>query len=274
MIAPSPYRNPETVDVYRRITAPGQFAEAARDLTERLHLSEGARVLDVGTGTGVVAERAVQYVGNSGLIIGVDASIEMLRAATQALRYPVVAGALPSLPFRDEVFDVAAAGFVISHVTDYKRALRDIARVCKDRGRIGVTAWGALPNPAGQLWTEVACRFVPPDDLNSAFLAHIPWDGLFSEPARLRNALEDAGLKSVSIDTRIYRCRMSTADFLLSRDASIQGSILDERLTVERRREFRNEVAEAFAARFGVSVEYDRDVHFAVGTKAEPPTAQ
>ena len=61
---------------------------------------------------------------------------------------------------------------------------------------------------------------------------------------------------------------MSTADFLLSREASIQGSILDERLTVERRREFKNEVVEAFAARFGVSVEYDRDVHIAVGTKA------
>ena len=254
--------------MYRRITAPGQFAEAARDLIERLQPSEGARILDVGTGTGIVAERAIPHIGISGLIIGVDASIEMLRAARQAPRYPVVAGALPSLPFLDEAFDVVAAGFVISHVADYKRALRDIARVCRDRGRIGVTAWGSLPNPAGQLWTEVACRFVPPDDLDSAFQAHIPWDSLFSEPARLRNALEDAGFASVSIDTRIYRCRMSTVDFLLSREASIQGSVLDQRLTVERRREFRNEVAEAFAARFGVSVEYDRDVHIAVGTKA------
>src|SRR5439155_9462835 len=236
LIPTSPYRNSKTVDVYRRITGPGQFADAARGLIELLQPSEGARVLDVGTGTGIVAERAIQRVGISGLIIGVDASIEMLRAARQALRYPVVAGALPSLPFRDQTFDVAAAGFVISHVADYKLALRDIARVCRDGGRIGVTAWGSLPNPAGQLWTEVACRFVPRDDLDSAFQAHIPWDASFSEPARLRNALEDAGLASVSIDTRIYRCRMSTADFLLSREASIQGSILDERLTVERRR--------------------------------------
>jgi len=92
-------------------------------------------------------------VGISGLIIGVDASIEMLRAARQALRYPVVAGALPSLPFRDETFDVAAAGFVISHVADYKRALgnsklsSNLTRIHRREKRLKINPQMRYPPP-------------------------------------------------------------------------------------------------------------------------------
>ena len=264
----SPYRNPVLVDVYRRITAPVQFAQPARDLIELLKPMEGARVLDVGTGTGAVAQHMIPRAGKGGRVVGVDASIEMLQVARRTVRCAVVAGALPALPFRDGAFDIVAAGFVISHVADYEQALRDVVRVCRGQGRVGVTAWGSLPNPAAQLWSEIAGRFVPRSELDTAFRAHVPCEGLFSEPVRFLGVLKERGLASVSVETRVYRCRMPTADFLTSRMASLQGSILSDRLTADGRRHFENQVAEAFSTRFGVFVECDRDVHFGVGVRA------
>jgi SAM-dependent methyltransferase len=263
----SPYRNPAMVEVYRRITAPGQFAEPARDLVALLRPSPGARILDLGTGTGIVAQAARRLVGTGGTVVGVDASIEMLRVARRAPSGAVVAGTLPSLPFRDCSFDVVAASFVISHVGDYEGALRDAVRVCRARGRFGLTAWGTLPNPAARLWNEIAGRFVPGAELDSALAAHVPWEGLLSEPTTLRRLLVRAGLARPAIETRIYRCRMPTHDFLTSREASIQGGVLNDRLTADARRDFKNQAAAAFHAQFGRMVEYDRDVHLAVGTK-------
>lgn len=261
----SPYRSPEMAEVYRRIAAPGQFAQPGRDLIELLQPPDGARILDVGTGTGAVTERAIECVGSRGRVVGVDASITMLR--TRPVHpYAVVAGELPMLPFRDATFDLVTAGFVLSHVTDDDHALRDVVRVCRPQGRVGMTAWGSLPNPAAQLWSEVAGRFVSRDELDAAFRAHIPWDFLFSEQTAFLQAFERSGFASVLIQTRIYRCRMPTTDFLTSREASIQGSVLADRLTGEGWQDFRSQVADAFRQSFGGVVESDRDVHFAVGT--------
>jgi hypothetical protein len=51
----SPYFAPELASAYGRLAAPSQFMRPARDLVGLLDLSIGAKVLDVGSGTGVVA---------------------------------------------------------------------------------------------------------------------------------------------------------------------------------------------------------------------------
>src|SRR5712692_2151864 len=55
----------------------------------------------------------------------------------------VVAAALPKV-----AFEAVTASFVISHLVSYADGLVDMSRVCKPGGRVGVTAWGTLPNPA------------------------------------------------------------------------------------------------------------------------------
>jgi len=164
-------------------------------------------------------------------------------------------------------FDLAAAGFVISHVPDYEAALRDLARACRGTARIGVTAWGSLPNPAAQLWTEIASRFVPRVELDRVLREHIPWDEWFSDAARLRQALESAGLQQGVVETRTYRMRIRTTDFLLSRDASVQGAVLRERLSDQQWHEFTRQLSEAFETAFGPQLQYDRDVHFGLAQK-------
>src|SRR5262249_2287658 len=153
----------------------------------------------------------------------------------------------------------------VSHFPDYGSGLADLVRVCRKGGRIGMTAWGSLTNPAAQLWTETAARFVDRQRLDAAFTAHVPWDAWFTSEEHVRDALDGAGLTDVTVTTRVYRVRMPTADFLASRAASVQGLILREHVTSEGWRDFTSGLAEAFQARFRKRVAYDRDVHFGIG---------
>lgn len=262
----SPYDDPAIAAVYARVSAPLQFDAPARDLVEMLKLSPGAIALDVGTGTGAVARAAVARVGPDGLVIGVDASLEMLRWSRGTRRYAVASAEIPRLPFREATFAAVTAGFVVSHVQDFRAGLTELRRVCRVGGRIAMSAWGSLSNPVSRLWGDTAATFVPRDALDQAFRAHIPWDEYFSRLSNVRGALEDAGLRSVA-ETRHYEVRMRSGDFLLSREASIQGMLLRERLSVHDWQAFRRRVADAFQHEFGDTVTYVRDVHFGVGTK-------
>jgi ubiquinone/menaquinone biosynthesis C-methylase UbiE len=261
----SPYTDAAMADVYQRLTARHQFAAPARDLIEILGPAAGGLLLDVGAGTGIVADYAREAVGPTGSVVGVDAAIEMLRFAKRSAA--CVAAHVPGLPFADNSFDVVTASFVVSHLPDYRSGLADLERVCRRGGRIGMTAWGSLTNSAAQLWTEIAGAFVDRQRLDEAFTAHIPWDAWFSRHEHVRQALTQADLKDVVVTTRLYRVCIPTADFLTVRAASIQGLVLHEQLTASRWNEFLTQVAEAFRHRFGRTVEYDRDVHFGIGAK-------
>ena len=61
---------------------------------------------------------------------------------------------------------------------------------------------------------------------------------------------------------------MSTCDFLLSCEGSIQGAVLRERLSGDRWKQCQGQLLQAFEAAFGAVVESDQDVHFGVAQKA------
>src|SRR5262245_36962306 len=58
-----------------------RFVPVVDHVIARAQLKAGQHVLDLGTGTGAVAERAARLVGPTGHIVGVDVSPEMLRLA-------------------------------------------------------------------------------------------------------------------------------------------------------------------------------------------------
>lgn len=263
----SPYLDPTVVKMYEQIAAPFQFLQPARDLVDILGPFPASRVLDVGTGTGVVALSAMATVGPSRAVVGADASIEMLRGARRAGAYPVVVAHAPGLPFRDHTFDVVIASFVVSHFANYHDGLADIVRVCRETGRIGISAWGTLPNPAAALWNETAGLYAPRQQLDQAFRDHIPWDQWFSQREHVELALRQSGLISVAVETREYRINMSVADYLLSRQASVQGLVLRRTLTAARWNDFTRRVAQVLEGQLGDRVDHVRDVHFGVGTK-------
>jgi len=262
----SPYVIPEMVAVYDRIAAPFQFAAPAKDLVKIVRVPEGAVVLDVGAGTGLVAAAARSAVGVNGTVVATDAAIEMIRVVGKGTAAAIVAR-VPRLPFSNETFNAVLGGFVVSHFESYHDGLREMIRVCRTGGRVGMSSWGSALNAAASLWSDIAARFAAREQLNEAFVKQIPWDASFSRMENVHEALRTASLQSLKTETRFYAVRMSTQDYLLSREASTQGLILRRQLAPAQWHAFKTTVAEVFKTKFGDLVEYERDAHFGVGTK-------
>jgi demethylmenaquinone methyltransferase / 2-methoxy-6-polyprenyl-1,4-benzoquinol methylase len=107
-----------------------------RQALQRAGLKRGMRLLDVATGTGLVARGGVAVLGDPRRVIGVDPSIGMLREARSALSYPLVRGRAEILPFRSDSFDMLSMGFALRHVEDLEIAFREYRRVLKPGGRL------------------------------------------------------------------------------------------------------------------------------------------
>ena len=93
------------------------------------------RVLDLATGSGDLALALQRRLPNAE-ITGADFSTEMLeRARAKGLRRTIAADAL-ALPFADAAFDCVTVAFGLRNMADWQRALREIARVLEDGGRL------------------------------------------------------------------------------------------------------------------------------------------
>jgi len=100
-------------------------------------------VLDVGSGTGAVARVAARALGAEGSVVAVDPSAPMLEAARRGGIDLTVVGMLPHLPFVAGSFDVVLSAFVLTHVDDAVASVREMGRVLRPAGRVGLSAWGA-----------------------------------------------------------------------------------------------------------------------------------
>ncbi|HEV8571921.1 MAG TPA: methyltransferase domain-containing protein [Actinomycetota bacterium] len=261
----SDWRTFDTVaETYDRVRAP-VHAAPARDLVELVALPRAARVLDVGTGTGVAAEAAAATVGSEGLVVGIDPSLPMLRLARP--RHPrVLAAQAIDLPFRDETFDAVLANFVIAFFTKYETALFDMLRVLRPGGTLGVSWWGGGPDEFVRTWTELAETFATKELFRDSQGA-IPWNERFRDRHLLEETLRDAGLREVQVYRRQYRSTMSQADYLAGRETSSEGRFLREALGEPLWERFRERAADAFRERFPDPFGDTNDVLIAVGTK-------
>jgi demethylmenaquinone methyltransferase/2-methoxy-6-polyprenyl-1,4-benzoquinol methylase len=109
-------------------------------------------VLDVATGTGLVAAALVRRYGCQ--VVGLDQSEQMLAGARHRLeRDPALAdnidlvrGEAESLPFADASFDHLTFTYLLRYVDDPGAALAELARVVRPGGRIACLEFG-LPDP-------------------------------------------------------------------------------------------------------------------------------
>jgi demethylmenaquinone methyltransferase / 2-methoxy-6-polyprenyl-1,4-benzoquinol methylase len=107
-----------------------------RAALERAGLRESMTVLDVGTGTGLLAREISRLVGSSGRVIGVDPSARMLAAGGDHLHGRCIQGLGERLPFASARFDVVTMGYALRHVPDLDQAFSEYARVLKPNGRL------------------------------------------------------------------------------------------------------------------------------------------
>jgi demethylmenaquinone methyltransferase/2-methoxy-6-polyprenyl-1,4-benzoquinol methylase len=104
-----------------------------RTALERCGLRPGMAVLDLATGTGLVAREALKLIGPDGRLVGLDPSAGMLDEAAQ-LDVPLVRAIGERLPFRDSSFDFVSMGFAMRHVADLDALFAEIRRVLRPGG--------------------------------------------------------------------------------------------------------------------------------------------
>jgi len=132
-----------------------------------LELQPGETALDLGSGPGLDAFLAAKQVGESGHVIGVDMTPEMLTRARENAKKMGVdnvdfrEGRLESLPVEDGSIDAVTSNCVINLVPDKAVVFREIARVLKPGGRLvisDVILDGRLPEAIEQdIYAYVGC---------------------------------------------------------------------------------------------------------------------
>ena len=104
-----------------------------RQVLTRAGLKKSDRVLDIATGTGVVAREAIRI---TPAVIGLDPSIGMLLAGREKASIANVQAKSERLPFADDSFDLITIGFALRHFADLDRVFGECARVLRPGGRI------------------------------------------------------------------------------------------------------------------------------------------
>lgn len=120
-------------------------------LVEALQPRPGERWLDVGTGSGGVALRAARA---GAVVTGVDIAPEAIEEARKGGEAEFLVADAQALPFPDASFDVVASAFGVNFAPDHSAAARELARVCRPGGRLGLTL---MPknSRAGEMWTLI-----------------------------------------------------------------------------------------------------------------------
>lgn len=100
----------------------------------RAGLRPGMRLIDVATGTGLVAAAASEIIGAENIVC-TDPSNGMLQIARSKLDATFIKAGAEQLPVPDEAFDFLTMGYALRHVADLHVALREYFRVLKPGGK-------------------------------------------------------------------------------------------------------------------------------------------
>ena len=200
----------QTTEIFNRVAvgyddaALRFFPFAADRLIMRLNPAPGTKILDVATGTGVVALAAVQAVGEKGRVIAIDLAETMLdrlqekidKFGIRNIDLHVMDAA--ALEFRRDYFDYVVCSFGIFFLPDMTAGLKEWVRVTKPGGRIMFTAFGKQAfQPMMDLFIRRLEQYGirPPDPAR-------PFAGMrLADPARCRELLDTAGLVDIEVAT-------------------------------------------------------------------------
>jgi demethylmenaquinone methyltransferase/2-methoxy-6-polyprenyl-1,4-benzoquinol methylase len=139
---------PAAYDRMGAVLSFGQDPRWRRALIDAIDPRPGQRILDVATGTGMVA---LGLARRGATVVGLDQSEHMLSVARRRLagaeNPTFIQGEAEHLPFADGEFDALTFTYLLRYVDDRAATMRELARVVKPGGRIGMVEFG-VPSSA------------------------------------------------------------------------------------------------------------------------------
>lgn len=185
----------------------GTLVVVAENLCEAADVKPGQRVLDVATGSGNTAIAAARRWCE---VVGVDYVPALLerareRAAAERLSIEFREGDAEALPCEDESFDVVLSSIGAMFAPNQERTARELARVCKSGGKIGMANW--TPDGfIGQLF-KLTGSYVPPP-------AGLKPPTLWGSEERVRE-LFDGKVSALETNKRVFNFRYRSADHFI-----------------------------------------------------------
>jgi demethylmenaquinone methyltransferase/2-methoxy-6-polyprenyl-1,4-benzoquinol methylase len=166
-------RKREALELFRGLPARYDALSAAlsfwqdprwrRALVDSVAPVPGQRILDVATGTGMVAAELRSRCDCE--VVGIDQSAEMLAGArarfagSDASRVQLIEGQAEALPFADESFDALTVTYLLRYVEDPRATVGELARVLRPGGRVASLEFGVPPKllarAAWRLYTAI-----------------------------------------------------------------------------------------------------------------------
>ena len=161
--------------------------ECLSNIVKELDIKSGSYVLDIGSGTGILLPFLLAAVGDKGKITALDFSAEMLRQAKAKIFQPVVdyvqADGI-AIPLCNDCVNLAMCNSVFPHFSDKAEALKEIARVLKNDGRL------------------IICHTMSREAINQLHqsIGGIVGDDLLPDESQLRELMRHAGLKITCLE--------------------------------------------------------------------------
>ncbi|MFM8347033.1 MAG: methyltransferase domain-containing protein [Bacteroidota bacterium] len=169
----------------------------------KVPVREGMRVFDAGSGLGQFSARLAEVVGPNGFCLGLERDEQQL-AVARTLEGPVLhfrQGDIFSIPFHpgeEGSFDLVHARFLLEHLPDPARAIRQMKRALKPGGTLCISdddhqAMVLFPEPEGfrQLWDAYMDAYVE--------VGNDPWIG-----RKLPKLFHEQGFCDIRIDTAFF----------------------------------------------------------------------
>lgn len=236
---------------YARFLAQAIFEPWARVLVESIGVTRGETVLDVATGTGVVARLAARSAGPAGRVLASDISAAMLAVGeAQAVdpdSAPIewVEAPATNLGVPEGEFGVVLCQQGLPFFIDRISAAREMRRVLRTGGVVGLAVWAAgYPLFPFHEFTEV----LNAHDVPAPFAGAYDGSSYVMSEAEVNELLTDAGFSEIDVQTVDLQVSWPDRDAVASGILGTPFGPLIQALPEEPRRALMTDLATRFGA--------------------------